>query len=114
MWITRGTRAVFVDFSVYNANLNIFAVCKLVFEFPSTGGVITTAEFHSLRLIRFLEAFDWFILACEILVYIFIVYYIVEEVREIIYFRLAYFTKFWTYIDWTIIMVSRYIHKICP
>lgn len=28
LWITRGTRAVFVDFSVYNANLNLFCICK--------------------------------------------------------------------------------------
>ena len=28
LWITRGTRAVFVDFSIYNANLNLFCICK--------------------------------------------------------------------------------------
>lgn len=28
LWITRGTRAVFIDFTVYNANLNLFAMCK--------------------------------------------------------------------------------------
>ncbi|KAJ8962227.1 hypothetical protein NQ318_018199 [Aromia moschata] len=30
LWITRGTRAVFVDFSVYNANENLFSVCNYV------------------------------------------------------------------------------------
>lgn len=28
LWITRHSRAVFIDFSLYNANLNMFAVCK--------------------------------------------------------------------------------------
>lgn len=28
LWITRGTRVVFIDFTIYNANLNLFAVCR--------------------------------------------------------------------------------------
>lgn len=28
IWIRRGTRVVFADFTVYNANLDLFAVCK--------------------------------------------------------------------------------------
>ena len=38
LWIGRATRVVFVDFTVYNANINLFCVVKLVFEFPATGG----------------------------------------------------------------------------
>ena len=30
LWIRRGTRAVFVDFSVYNANINLFCVVRQV------------------------------------------------------------------------------------
>ena len=25
LWITRGTRAIFVDFTIYNANINLFS-----------------------------------------------------------------------------------------
>lgn len=28
LWIQRGTRAVFIDFSVYNANINLFCVVR--------------------------------------------------------------------------------------
>ena len=28
LWLDRGTRAVFVDFTVYNANINLFCVIK--------------------------------------------------------------------------------------
>lgn len=28
LWITRGTRAIFLDFTAYNANLNLFSVVK--------------------------------------------------------------------------------------
>lgn len=28
LWIDRGTRAVFIDFSVYNANINLFCIVR--------------------------------------------------------------------------------------
>ena len=36
LWLDRGTRAVLVDFSVYNANINLFCVIKLVVDFFQT------------------------------------------------------------------------------
>ena len=30
LWIGRGTRAVFIDFTVYNANINLFCVIRWV------------------------------------------------------------------------------------
>jgi len=29
-WLDRGTRVVFIDFSLYNANLNLFCIARLV------------------------------------------------------------------------------------
>lgn len=29
-WLERGTRAVFIDFSLYNANINLFCVVRLI------------------------------------------------------------------------------------
>ena len=52
LWIDRSTRIVMVDFTVYNANINLFCVVKLIFEFPATGGVIPSQEFMTVKLIR--------------------------------------------------------------
>ena len=52
LWVDRATRVVFVDFSVYNANLNLFCIIKLIFEFPATGGIIPSNEFQTVKLIR--------------------------------------------------------------
>ena len=30
LWLDRGTRAVFIDFTVYNANINLFCVIRSV------------------------------------------------------------------------------------
>ena len=53
LWIDRGTRAVFIDFTVYNPNINLFCVIKLVAEMPATGGVITSSSFSTVNLLRF-------------------------------------------------------------
>ena len=45
-WITRGTRAIMIDFTVYNANINLFCVVRLLLEFPATGGVIPSFRYH--------------------------------------------------------------------
>ena len=39
LWLDRGTRYLTLDFTVYNGNVNLFAVVKLYFEFPATGGI---------------------------------------------------------------------------
>uniref|UniRef100_A0A6P7F1D4 Polycystin-2-like isoform X3 n=1 Tax=Diabrotica virgifera virgifera TaxID=50390 RepID=A0A6P7F1D4_DIAVI len=106
MWITRGTRAVFVDFTVYNANLNIFGVAKLVFEFPSTGGVIPSDDIRTVNLIQFKTTWGIVVLICKVFSYIFILFYLLEEIREIMYFRGYYFLKFWNYVDLAIILCA--------
>ncbi|GJQ68934.1 putative calcium ion binding protein [Trypoxylus dichotomus] len=106
LWITRGTRAVFIDFTTYNANVNLFCVVKLMFEFPPTGGVIPTAFFYTLKLLRYATPFDYIILACELLHFGFVLFYLAEEVREIIYDRWTYFKRFWSYIDQAIIWTT--------
>ena len=52
LWVNRATRAVFIDFTVYNANVNLFCVIKLIFEFPATGGIMPSSEFRTVKLIR--------------------------------------------------------------
>ena len=45
-WIGRQTRAVFVEFSIYNSHINRFAIVRLTFEFRYTGGVDPFDEFQ--------------------------------------------------------------------
>ena len=45
-WIGRQTRAVFVEFSIYNSHINRYAIVRLTFEFRYTGGVDPFDEFQ--------------------------------------------------------------------
>ncbi|KAL1789532.1 polycystin-2 [Sigmodon hispidus] len=105
-WLDRGTRATFIDFSVYNANINLFCVVRLLVEFPATGGVVPSWQFQPVKLISYVTAFDFFLAACEIIFCFFILYYVVEEILEIRIHRLHYFRSFWNCLDVVIIVLS--------
>ncbi|KAM3939232.1 polycystin-2 isoform 2-T2 [Leptodactylus fuscus] len=106
LWLDRGTRAVFIDFTVYNANINLFCIVRLLAEFPATGGLDTSWQFQTVKLIHYVSTFDYFLAACEIAFCIFILYYIVEEFLEIRNHRLHYFHSLWNCLDFVIIVLS--------
>ncbi|CAN7994310.1 unnamed protein product [Ixodes hexagonus] len=106
LWIGRATRAAFLDFTVYNANVNLFCVIKLVFEFPATGGMIPSWSFRTVKLLRYVSTGDYFVLACEVVFTIFILYYIVEEALEIKSNKCAYFKSVWNILDILVILIS--------
>ncbi|XP_064190727.1 polycystin-2 [Anguilla rostrata] len=106
LWLDRGSRAVFIDFSVYNANINLFCVVRLVAEFPATGGVVTSGQFQTVRLLRYVSGWDYFIATCEIAFCLFVLYYVVEEVLEIRIHRVHYFRNLWNCLDVLIVALS--------
>ncbi|XP_012873128.1 PREDICTED: polycystic kidney disease 2-like 1 protein [Dipodomys ordii] len=106
LWLDRGTRVVFIDFSVYNANINLFCVLRLVVEFPATGGAIPSWQIRTVKLIRYVSNWDFFIIGCEIIFCIFIFYYVVEEVLEIHMHRLGYLSSIWNILDLVVILLS--------
>ena len=61
---------------------------RLVAEFPATGGAIGSGVFRTVKLIRYVTPFDYFVLACEILFVCFILYYTIEEILEVKYFAM--------------------------
>ena len=95
-----------IDFTLYNANLNLFCVVNMLFEFPPTGGVLPDATFKTVKLLRYVNYTDYFIMACEIIYVIFIIYYIIEEVLEIIKRGVAYFKGVWNQLDIIVVLLS--------
>lgn len=79
---------------------------KLTFEFPATGGVIPDQQFTTVRLLKYTEKKDYFLLACEVMFAIFIVYYIIEESLEIKVHKLNYFFNIWNLLDLLVIGVG--------
>uniref|UniRef100_A0A673ATQ0 Polycystic kidney disease 2-like 1 protein n=1 Tax=Sphaeramia orbicularis TaxID=375764 RepID=A0A673ATQ0_9TELE len=106
LWLDRGTRVVFIDFSTYNANINMFCVIRLVVEFPATGGAVPSYQIRTVKLIRYITYWDYFILGCEMVFCLFILYYIVEEILELRIHKFSYFGSIWNILDIVVIMLA--------
>ncbi|XP_015781741.1 polycystic kidney disease 2-like 1 protein isoform X2 [Tetranychus urticae] len=100
LWINRGTRVVFIDFTTYNPNINLFVVSKLIAEFPATGGMLTSWQFRTLSL---LQTGNKAIIATVIFsIFIgFIVYYTIEELVEMKTLGFINYINesFWNFLD---------------
>lgn len=78
-------------------------------EFPATGGAIPSYQIRTVRLIRYVTTWDYFILGCEIVFCVFIFYYVVEEILELRIHKFSYFNSIWNILDIIVIMVSQRI-----
>lgn len=100
LWINRGTRVVFIDFTTYNPNINLFVVSKLIAEFPATGGMLTSWQFRTLSL---LQTGNKAIVSTVIFsIFVgFIVYYTIEELVEMKTLGFINYINesFWNFLD---------------
>lgn len=49
-WIDRAARALFVEFTLYNAAIDVHCAVTLLFEFAATGGVVVTTDVAPVHL----------------------------------------------------------------
>ncbi|XP_028573959.2 polycystin-2-like protein 2 isoform X1 [Podarcis muralis] len=105
-WITRGTRVIFIDFSMYNANVNLFCVVRLIVEFPATGGAIPSWQFHSVKLLRYVSYYDYFLASCEVIFCLFIFTFTIQEVLKLKKQKKDYFRDAWNWLDVLLLLLS--------
>ena len=99
-WIDRQTRAVFVEFSVYNVNINLFAYCVFLFEFLPTGNVVSTVQVTPLDILGTQNGISLTTICYVVLVVVMIVL-AVKEVRMLKRHGVrVYFKNFWSYVEW--------------
>lgn len=98
-WIDRYSRGIFVEFTLYNPNVNMFSNIFISFEHSTSGKIIPEFFLKTFRLFSYIGGFGLFVVACEILTVIFIVYYLVREIRHIRRQGRQYFKSFWNVLE---------------
>lgn len=98
-WIDRYTRAVFVEFTVYNPGVNLFAVSTMLAEFRPSQGIVPSYRFEPVMLFPYMNSVMLFVLGCEITYMLFTLYFIFAESRNLYKLRLAYFKEFWNFVE---------------
>ncbi|XP_031338128.1 polycystic kidney disease 2-like 2 protein [Photinus pyralis] len=106
LWIDRGTRALFLEFTVYNANVNLFCIAKVVFEMAPTGGVIPSTMFRSVKLIHFLRLMDFVVATCQVLVAVYLGFLGFLTSKEYKLMENKYFLNPWSYINLFMILTA--------
>ncbi|CAF0709342.1 unnamed protein product [Brachionus calyciflorus] len=105
-WIDELTRAVFMEFSVYNPNVNLFSSGTLIVEYLSTGAAATYQAISVFSLYSYLGSFGIIVLIFEIIFIIYIVYFIVIEILKLKKQKCQYFKQFWNLNEFVIISFS--------
>ena len=102
-WIDRQTRAVIIEFSVFNPNINLIAVAEIIVEILPTGTIVKSARFDPINIFTSLSLFT---LTCCIIYIVFIIYYTIQEIREFYKQGKSYIFQFWSFVEWAIIIFS--------
>ena len=105
-WINNHTRAVFLEFSVYNANVNLFGIATIVAEFIPGGGIMPYWRFDPVRLLHQHDPLGSFILFCEILFILYILFFTYKFIREVKTEGCSFFHTYWSIADVAIIFTS--------
>lgn len=110
-WVNPQTRSVFIEFTVYNANVNLFGIAFLFLEFLPTGGAFPNAHFVVSRLYSYVGPFSNFILACQIFLALLMFYFMYRESKAIYKKRKAYFHGFFNWMEVILIFLFFFLEK---
>lgn len=99
------TRAVFIDFLVWNSNFGVYAVSRISIEFGPTGAVAAYLEMTMLSEQMLTvgghgNTKDWCAFVFVVMIMMFVTYFMIEEGREIKKDKIAYFHDPWNVLDW--------------
>ncbi|XP_038066995.1 uncharacterized protein LOC119737008 isoform X2 [Patiria miniata] len=94
-WIDQQTRAVFLEYVLYNPVSNTHVLSLNVVEFPSIGGAFPYIKFQTMTLDHYYGPFAYFVLGAEIIFALLLLFYVVREARKIKKEKKAYFKSVW-------------------
>ncbi|XP_064595268.1 polycystin-1-like protein 2 [Liolophura sinensis] len=98
-WVDKRTRLLTLDFTVYNANTNLFCFASLMSEFPGTGGTITTAVILPFRVYQYAGTLGNFVFFTEIMFIFLLAVAVVKLVLKMVKHGVKYLYDFWHVVD---------------
>uniref|UniRef100_A0AAR2JZ86 Polycystic kidney disease 1 like 2a n=1 Tax=Pygocentrus nattereri TaxID=42514 RepID=A0AAR2JZ86_PYGNA len=106
IWLDVYTRAIFVEFTVYNANVNLFCIVTLMFETTAVGAFQYRSELQSVRLYQSTGGLHIFVMASEVIYFLFIFYYMFQQGKLMKLQKWEYFRSKWNLLELAIIILS--------
>ena len=99
-WIDEKTRAVFIEFMIFDSSTNLFSAVTLLFEALPLGGVTTSKRIDTMSLYGArTEGTRSFNAVCELIVVLTVCYFIIAEVVKVCKHKCSYFKSAWSYVE---------------
>ncbi|KAI0242842.1 Polycystin-2 [Lamellibrachia satsuma] len=105
-WIDVYTRAVFVEFTIYNPNVNLFAFVNLLTEFPATGGLLRHPRVDSFHVYSAVGSHSTVVVVVQMLFIFILVYQVIRQLLKFKKQRREYFKDPWNFIEVAVIVTS--------
>jgi len=105
-WMDRRTRALIVEFSIFNSNMNILVIANYFFEFLPAGGVYSNVRIEMLDLHGSETGLVQLILFFRLLVIVMMIPYFVNELVKMCRQKGSYFKNVWNWIALVLIITS--------
>ncbi|CAL4080384.1 unnamed protein product, partial [Meganyctiphanes norvegica] len=105
-WIDARTRAIFVEFSLYNVQVNLFSSCRIIMEQGPEGTLHPYIKFKPLKLLRYHEGFGLFVVICEAIFIVFIIYYTYQIFKYMCRDKKKYFDDPWNYLEIIVVVLG--------
>ncbi len=103
-WIDKHTRALVIEFSIFNPNINLFVYCWIIFEYLPTGSVIKQTKFAPFSLYE--TGKSAFFLSFDVIYLVIIVFFMVQEIISITKKRVGYLKEGWNYLKWLLFSLT--------
>lgn len=97
---------MFIEFTVYNAQVNLFGIVTIVGEFLTSGGIEPQFRVEPYNLLAHYSDAMLFQIVCEIIYVLFVLSFIVKEIRNLWRQRKEYFKQIWNFIEISVIVLS--------
>jgi polycystin 1L2 len=101
-WIDKQTRAIFIQFLLFNPNINMFAYLNILFEILPSGNMINSIQINTIQLFAKTKTTSillivYFVLICLMLI---------KEIPLMHKMKLKYLCQFWKLVNLLIITFS--------
>ena len=105
-WVDRQTRAVILEFSVFNVNTNLISIATYFYEVLATGAAFTTMRIDTLELYSTESGTLLFFLICQFIFIAMVLFYVVRMLITLYRQRLDFFKSVWNIVDVLTIIFS--------
>ena len=102
-WIDRNTRTLFVEFSIYNPNINLFAFCSILFEFLPSGNIVYSLTVDSFDLFN---ANTYAKLLTKVAYLIIVLVFMLIEIKKMYKLKKLYFVNSLNIFEWVLYSCS--------